>query len=220
MTVSAKDNNQVKTVWLIEDNISYRESIGLIIDNTPGYLCERQFSSWEKGKEALADSRPPDIILSDIGLPGMNGIKGVAYARKEIPGIPIIMLTVHDDDDKVFDAICAGASGYLLKSGTEVEITEALDQVFSGGSPMNPHIARKVLDMFSNMHNPDQQYDLTDREQEVLTHIVDGTTKKATALKLDISFHTVDMHVRRIYEKLQVNCRSDAVAKAIREKLV
>lgn len=220
MTASIKNNDQDKTVWLIEDNTTYRESIKLIIDNAPGYQCTGQFSSWEKGKEALAGSRHPDIILSDIGLPGMSGIKGAAYARKKIPGIPIIMLTVHDEDDKVFDAICAGASGYLLKSATEVEIIEALDQALSGGSPMNPHIARKVLEMFSELNNPDQQYDLTGREKEVLTHIVNGTTKKAIALELGISFHTVDAHVRHIYEKLQVNCRSDAVAKAIREKLI
>ncbi len=220
MTVPANHNDQDKDVWLIEDNTTYRESIELIIDNAPGYLCTGQFSSWEKALETLTGVYQPDIILSDIGLPGMSGIEGAACARKKIPGAPVIMLTVHDEDDKVFDAICAGASGYLLKSATEVEITEALYQALSGGSPMNPHIARKVLEMFSEMNNPDQQYDLTGREKEVLTHIVNGMTKKAMALELGISFHTVDAHVRHIYEKLQVNCRSDAVAKAIREKLI
>lgn len=220
MTVSVEHSDQFKTVWLIEDNSTYRESIELIIDNATGYLCGRQFASWEQAADALSESKLPDIILSDIGLPGMNGIEGVVHARKKVPEIPIIMLTVHDEDDKVFDAICAGASGYLLKSATEVEIIDALKQVWNGGSPMNPHIARKVMEMFAEMNTPDQQYDLTDREKEVLTHIVDGTTKKAIALELDISFHTVDTHVRHIYEKLQVNCRSDAVAKAIRQKLI
>lgn len=220
MEDSAKNSDAIKKVWLIEDNSTYRESIELIIDNAPGYLCTRQFPTWEKAESALSKSKLPDIILSDIGLPGKSGIKGVAYARKKMPEIPVIMLTVHDEDNKVFDAICAGASGYLLKSATEVEIVDALDQVLNGGSPMNPHIARKVLEMFSEMNTPDQEYDLTNREREVLTHIVDGTTKKAIALELDISFHTVDTHVRHIYEKLQVNCRSDAVAKAIREKLI
>jgi len=211
-----------RKVWLIEDNTSYRESIALIIDQTEDYSCLQQFSCWEKAIKKIEnlDSLLPDIILSDIGLPGMSGIEGVMLAHKEKPDIPIIMLTVHDEDDNVFDAICAGAVGYLLKSATEEEIIEAIEQALKGGSPMNASIARKVLDMFAGMNTPTQKYDLTDREKEILKFVTNGHTKKAIGIELNISFHTVDSHIRHIYEKLEVNCRSDAVAKAIRERLV
>lgn len=220
LTVSTGNSDSPKTVWLIEDNTSYRESIALAINQVHGFDCIRQFSRWEPADTALSEATPPDIILSDIGLPGIDGIKGVARARKKAPSIPILMLTVHDEDDNVFDAICAGADGYLLKSATEKEIIDALEQVLQGGSPMNARIARKVLHMFAQMNAPQEEYDLTDREKEILAHITEGATKKAIALELNISFHTVDSHVRHIYKKLQVNCRTDAVAKAIREKLI
>ncbi len=215
-------NNEVKDyrVWIIEDNTAYRETIAMVIDETPDFQCTRQFNNWEKPAKLLSETTRPDIILSDIGLPGMSGIEGAAIAHKKSPDIPVIMLTVHDEDGNIFDAICAGASGYLLKSATETEIIEAIEQALKGGSPMNTQIARKILTMFAGMNTAEKRYNLTDRELEILNFIIDGATKKAIALELGISFHTVDSHVRHIYKKLQVNCRSDAVAKAIREKLV
>jgi len=214
--------NQHKSVWLVEDNTSYRESIDLIVNQSKSFICNAQFSSWEKAIKMLEDPEEllPDIILSDIGLPGMNGIEGVARAGKVAQDIPVIMLTVHDEDDKVFDAICAGAVGYLLKSATEVEIIGAMKQALAGGSPMNAGIARKVLDRFARMTSPKKKYYLTDREKEILEFITEGHTKKAISIELNISFHTVDTHIRNIYKKLEVNCRSDAVAKAIRERLI
>lgn len=221
-TPSDSHSKPLRTVWLVEDNASYRESIGLIIDQAEGFVCTKQFSSWEKAEQHLKnpDGLRPDIILSDIGLPGMSGIEGVALVREKEPDIPVIMLTVHDEDDKVFDAICAGAVGYLLKSATEVEIIEAMEQALGGGSPMNAGIARKVLDRFAALTTPKKEYDLTEREKEILVYVTKGHTKKAISLELNISFHTVDTHIRHIYKKLEVNCRSDAVAKAIRERLI
>jgi len=214
--------NQHKSVWLVEDNTSYRESIGLIVNQSESFICNAQFPSWEKAIKMLEDPEEllPDIILSDIGLPGMNGIEGVARAGKVAQDIPVIMLTVHDEDEKVFDAICAGAVGYLLKSATEVEIIDAMEQTLAGGSPMNAGIARKVLGRFATMNSPKKKYYLTDREKEILEFITEGHTKKAISIELNISFHTVDTHIRNIYKKLEVNCRSDAVAKAIRERLI
>lgn len=217
----ANKNDVIRNrVWLIEDNRSYRESIALIIDQTSDFSCARQFVDWEKAATALGEFSPPDIILSDIGLPGMSGIQGAALAHEQVPDVPVIMLTVHDEDDNIFNAICAGACGYLLKSATETEIIGALKQALKGGSPIDARIARKVLAMFARMNTADKQYDLTVREEEVLGYIINGSTKKAIALELDLSFHTVDTHIRHIYKKLHVNCRSDAVAKAIREKLI
>jgi DNA-binding NarL/FixJ family response regulator len=220
--MSNTSNNKVENyrIWIIEDNTTYRETIALVIDETPGFQCTKQFNDWEKPAKLLSEITRPDIILSDIGLLGMSGIEGAALAHKKTPDVPVIMLTVHDEDDHIFDAICAGASGYLLKSATETEIIDGLKQALQGGSPMNIHIARKVLTMFAGMNTTEKHYNLTERELEILNFIIGGTTKKAIALELNISFHTVDSHVRHIYKKLQVNCRSDAVAKAIREKLV
>jgi DNA-binding NarL/FixJ family response regulator len=220
MSDSSKNKIGNNRVWIIEDNTSYRETIALVINQSSDFRCTKQFNDWEKASELLSETVQPDIILSDIGLPGMSGIEGAALAHKKTPDVPIIMLTVHDEDDKIFDAICAGASVYLLKSATATEIIEALQQALKGGSPMNTHIARKILEMFAQMNTTEEHYNLTDREIEILRLIIDGITKKAIALELDISFHTVDSHVRHIYKKLQVTCRSDAVAKAIREKLV
>lgn len=219
---SLSRNKPLWSVWLVEDNANYRESICLIIDHAEGFACADQFSTWEKAERQLRnpDQKSPDIILSDIGLPGMSGIEGVARAGKTVPDVPVIMLTVHEEDEKVFDAICAGAVGYLLKSATETEIVEAMEQALNGGSPMNAGIARKVLDRFAMLTAPKKQYDLTSREKEILMLITEGHTKKAISLELNISFHTVDTHIRHIYKKLKVNCRSDAVAKAIRERLI
>ncbi|NGP90111.1 response regulator [Fodinibius halophilus] len=207
-------------VWIVEDNSSYRKSIALVIDTMEGFCCPRDFSTAEQMLRALNRHPIPSVLISDIGLPGINGIEAVKKVKEQHPDIQIIMLTVHNEDNKIFNAICAGASGYLLKSATEKEILTGIQQVMEGGSPMNTHIARKVLRRFSQISPPSQEYDLTPREKEILQYVIDGFTKKAIALDLDISFHTVDSHMRNIYEKLQVHSRSDAVAKAVKEGII
>lgn len=212
--------NDTLSVWLVEDNNSYRETVAMVVDQVPGMRCTGSFHSGERLLNALAHYDHPDIILSDINMPGIGGIEMVRRTKIINPDIHVVMLTVHDEDDKVFDAICSGATGYLLKTASDLDIREAIELVVSGGAPVNARIARKVLHMFSQIRSPRQEYNLTEREQEILTLIVEGQTKKAIAIELNISFHTVDSHLRHIYEKLHVNCRSDAVAKAVKENLV
>ncbi|MDR9416464.1 MAG: response regulator transcription factor [Gracilimonas sp.] len=214
-------NNPDKiTIWLIEDNETYRKSIHMVLSNNEDILCPHTFSSGESALQSLAHYDHPDILISDIGLPGLSGIETVEKVIRINPNIDVIMLTVHDEDDKVFNAICAGACGYLLKSATEREILNAVKQVKQGGSPMNAKIARKVVQRFSKIEGASKNYQLTNREKEILQYVVEGSTKKAMALELDISFHTVDSHMRHIYEKLQVHSRSEAVYKAVNEKLL
>jgi DNA-binding NarL/FixJ family response regulator len=156
----------------------------------------------------------------DIGLPGMSGIEGVRKLKAVSPETRVIMLTVFDENDTVFQAICAGASGYLLKSEPMDKILTSLQEVLHGGAPMNAQIARKVIDMFSRIAVPKGDYRLTPRELTILQGLVDGLSKKQIAEKLFLSYHTIDMQMRGIYSKLQVHSRSGAVAKAWKENLL
>ncbi len=208
------------TVWVVEDNASFRENIAELVRQTPGLQFEHAFSSCEDTLEELTSSPFPDIMLMDIGLPGINGIEGVRRVKAISPETLVVMLTVFDENDMIFQAICAGASGYLLKSESTQKIISSLQDVLNGGAPMNAQIARKVVDMFSHLAAPKGDYGLTSREREILQSLVDGLSKKQIADKLFLSFHTIDMHMRGIYSKLQVHSRSGAVAKALKENLL
>jgi len=208
------------TVWVVEDNASYRENIAELVRQTPTLRFEHAFASCEQAIEELHRSAFPDIILMDIELPGMNGIDGVQKVKAISPETRVVMLTVFDENDIIFKAICAGASGYLLKSESTDRIIAALQEVLNGGAPMNAQIAAKIVEMFSRLAAPKGNYGLTAREREILQCLVDGLAKKEIADKLFLSFHTIDMHMRGIYTKLQVHSRSCAVAKALKENLL
>jgi DNA-binding NarL/FixJ family response regulator len=150
----------------------------------------------------------------------MSGLQALPLLREKLPDTKILILTVFDDDDKIFRAICAGAAGYLLKTASPEEITAAIREVIGGGAPMNGRIARRVLEMFSQFGRPTKDYDLSEREIEILNHLTTGQLKKEIAQALGLSIHTIDSHLRKIYIKLEVNTRSEAVAKALKEKLV
>lgn len=166
---------------------------------------------------SLANSTVPDIVLLDVGLPGMTGIEGIAPLKAAAPDVQILILTAFEDDDKIFRAICAGASGYLLKTSTTAEIATAVAEVHRGGSPMTPRIARRVLEMFAKANPPKRDYGLSPREQEILQLLVEGKTVKEAAADFGISFHTADEYIRSVYGKLQVHTRGGAVAKAPRK---
>ena len=207
-------------VWLIEDNPSYREAVGRVVNETDDLHCAATFSTCEDALVALSASPPPDVILLDVGLPGMSGIDGIPRLRAAAPGAKMIVLTVFHDDDKILRAICAGATGYLLKLSPVEQITGAIREVQAGGSPIDGRIARRVLEMFAKLSPTPTDYGLTERERSVLNHLVRGLIKKEIAAKLGLSVHTVDTHIRNIYEKLHVHTRCGAVAKALKEKLV
>ena len=208
------------TLWVIEDNDTYRNAIAALVNGTEGMHCTRAFESCEKALKTLEDDVAPEVILMDIGLPGMSGVEGLGRIKAVSPSTDLIMLTVSDDEKQIFEAICSGASGYLLKGAQPHEIVGAVRQVLGGGAPMDARIARKVLDMFSRFSLPTGEYGLTGREKEILRLIVDGSTAKGIAERLFLSVRTVDTHVKNIYAKLQVHSRSGAVAKAFRERLL
>ena len=220
MNVNTSTDDQSITLWVVEDNDAYRDTIAALVDSTEGMHCTRAFPSCEKALKALEDDFAPEIILMDIGLPGISGIEGLRRIKAISPSTGLIMLTVFDDEKQIFEAICSGASGYLLKSAPPHEIIGAVRQVLGGGASMDPRIARKVLDMFSRLSVPMGEYGLTGREKEILRLLVDGFTAKGIAERLFLSLRTIDTHVKNIYMKLHVHSRSAAVAKAFRERLL
>ena len=174
-----------------------------------------------QSKRRCRQSRgPPDVALVDIGLPGMSGIDGTCVFRERFPGVQVLVLTIYDDDDRIFEAICAGACGYLLKKEPAERLLESIREVAAGGSPMSPEVARRVLELFRRVQPPPRvDYQLTPHELRLLRMLVDGHNYKTAAVELKVSVNTVSFHIRKIYDKLQVHSRSAAVAKALRNHL-
>src|SRR5262245_40304174 len=208
-------------VWLIEDDTLYRETLGDLIQNHARFRVTRSFPDGESALAVLAHGKElPRLILMDLVLPGLSGTECTRIIRKSHPTIPVVMLTVHQSNDRIFEAICAGASGYLLKSQPGEEILRELETALNGGAAMDGQIARRVLEMFAKAVAPAADYRLSERERAILELLVAGYTKAQLAGRLILSPHTIDGHVRNIYAKLHVHNRSGAVAKAIKENLV
>lgn len=208
-------------VWVVEDHAPFRNTMSKLLNGTAGMACTHLFSAGENALNALATQPKPAVILLDVGLPGINGIDFLKKVREMAPEVRVVILTSFEDDDKIFNAICAGASGYLLKTNADPSaITGAIREAHEGGAPMTPAVASRVLEIFRRMAPAKTDYGLTDREKQVLEKMVDGLTKKEIAAVLDMNFHTVDAALRSIYSKLEVNTRTGAVAKALKEKLV
>lgn len=209
-------------VVVVEDNDAIREGLKMLIDGTDGYSCAAAFSECT-GMLTNIKNVKPDVLLMDIGLPGMNGIEGIKKVRLILPDLAIMVLTVYEENDLVFDALCAGACGYLVKKTPPSKLLEAIKDAFEGGAPMSSHIARKVIDFFQKkkpapIHK--SNYELTPREKEILSGLVEGHNFKAIADSLFISIETVRFHFRNIYKKLHVHSQSEAVAKALKEGLI
>jgi DNA-binding NarL/FixJ family response regulator len=207
-------------VVIIEDLLEVREGLAVLINGTNGFECTGRFRTMEEALAGIDASRPA-VILTDIGLPGMSGIEGTRILRLRYPDVPILALSVYGDDENVFDAICAGASGYLLKNTPPARLLDALTEVAAGGAPMSPEIARRVVTVFRDFRPPERaSYRLTAQETELLRLMVDGHHYKTAAREMGISTSTVSFHLKNIYLKLQVHSKSEAVAKALRERLI
>jgi DNA-binding NarL/FixJ family response regulator len=207
-------------VAIIEDKRDIRESLAIIINGTEGFKCVGCFRSMEEAIEKIALNLP-HAVLVDIGLPGMSGIDGIRLLKERYPHLLFLVLTVYDDDDRIFDALCAGACGYLLKKTPPARLLEGLKDAVSGGAPMSPEVARRVIALFREIRPPERaDYHLTPHELRLLGLLVKGHSYKSAAVELGVTPHTVSFHLRSIYEKLQVHSKSEAVAKAVHYRLI
>jgi DNA-binding NarL/FixJ family response regulator len=207
-------------VVIIEDQREVREGLGALIRGSPGFICAAGYGTMEEALSKI-DRAHPDVVLADLGLPGMSGIEGIRALRERYPEIPILALTVYDDDDRIFDALCAGASGYLLKNTPPARLLESMREAADGGAPMSPEVARRVVHLFREFRPPERaSYRLTPQESELLKLLVEGHHYKTAADQMGISVNTVAFHLKNIYGKLQVHSKTEAVAKALRERIV
>lgn len=208
-------------VVIFEDNRSLREGLAAMIGGTSGFECAGAFPNCNNLLKNISQAKP-DVVLMDIEMPGMNGIEAVSMIKEEFPDVKILMETIFDDDEKIFNSICAGAEGYILKHTTPADIMEAIKEIHEGGSPMTPSIANRVLKMVKVKPNgfAKESFDLSAREKEILTCLVKGMSYKMVADTCYISIETVNVHVKNIYKKLQVHSKSEAVAKAIKGRIV
>ena len=208
------------SVAIIEDLREIRDGLAALIGGTPGYRSGGAFRSMEEALPALAQT-PPDVALVDVGLPGMSGIEGIPLLKERCPRTAVLMLTVYADDDRIIQAVCAGACGYLLKKTPPARLLECVREVADGGAPMSPEVARRVMQLFREHRPPERaDYELTPHETRLLKMLVEGHNYKTAAEEIGVTVHAVSFHMRRIYEKLEVHSKSEAVAKALRHGLI
>ena len=220
--VSVRDNpveSSIINVAIIEDQRDSRESLRMLINGTVGFSCTGTYSSMEDALYQIG-GQLPDVVLVDIGLPKMQGDEGIRVLKERYPKLLLVALTVFGDDDQIFNALCAGASGYLLKKTPPSQLLDSLREVMSGGAPMSPEVASRVVSLFRDVRPPQQaNYHLTPTETQLLKLLVEGHHYKTAAAELNISINTVKFHLQNIYHKLQVHSKSEAVAKALRSKV-
>jgi DNA-binding NarL/FixJ family response regulator len=228
MTIETKspDSNSVPSqpaalrVAIIEDHREFRDYLTALITGTEGFRCTGSFRSVEDALGRI-NADAPDVVLIDIGLPGMSGIEGISLLKERHPNLLMLTLTVYDDDDRIFDALCAGASGYLLKKTQPARLVESLRETAQGGAPMSPEVARRVIRLFREVRPPQRaDYNLTGHEIRILKLLVEGHNYKTAAAKLGVAPTTINFHLQNIYQKLQVHSKTEAVAKALRNRLL
>lgn len=207
-------------VAIIEDQRDIREGLATLINCTEGHRCTLSFGSVEEALEPLGQDLP-HVVLIDIGLPGMSGIEGIRLFKERYPTLLTLVLSVYDDDERIFEALCAGACGYLLKKTSMSRLLEGIREVINGGAPMSPEVANRVIRLFREFRPPSHApHQLTPHEVRLLKLLVDGHSYKSAATELSVTVHTVSFHLRHIYEKLQVHSKSEAVSKALRNRLI
>jgi DNA-binding NarL/FixJ family response regulator len=207
-------------VAIVEDARNIRDGLAILINGSEGYRCTGVFRSVEQALETIG-LELPDVVLVDLGLPGMSGVEGIRIFSERHPSLLSIVLTVYNDNELVFDALCAGACGYLLKNTPPARLLESVEEAVKGGSPMSPEIARRVVALFREIRPPEKvDYQLTPYEMRLLRLLVEGHNYKTAATELSRSVNTISSHMRNIYRKLQVHSKSEAVSKALRNRLI
>lgn len=204
----------------MEDVRSLRDGLRMLIDGTAGFSCVGSYRTMEEALDKIG-ANLPDVFLADIGLPGTTGIEGVRLLKERYSSLTVLMLTVYEDDERIFDALCAGASGYLVKKTPPARLLESIREALDGGAPMLPEIASRVVRLFCQIRPPDKaDYHLTPHELRLLKLLIEGHNYKTAATELGVTFNTVCFHTKQIYEKMQVHSKSEAVVKALRTRLI
>ena len=206
------------SIIIFEDNDKLRESLSVLLNGQDEYSVIGEYNSCNDAG-TIARVYKPDVVLMDIDMPGDSGVKGVRLVKEANPATAVIMYTVFEDDEKLFQCLCNGANGYLLKKTSPLRLIEAIHEVLEGGAPMSPSIAKKVLNSFQTGKS-NNKYDLSEREMQVLQLLINGHSSKIIADQLNISFHTARSHLKNIYTKLHVNCGKEAIAKALGEHIL
>lgn len=213
------DKSKKYKIWIVEDDLFFKESLEQLVQMQPNFDLGVSVSSVEEELAHLKSKLIPDVILHDIGLPGASGIEAIPLLKEAFPNVAILMFTIFEDDERVFEAIKVGADGYLLKRTSGKRLIQSINEVLKGGAPMSPGIAKKVITMLAK-GGPKKKHELTPRELEILILLVDGLTMDMISGKLEISSGTVDSHIKNIYKKLHVHNRAGVVSKAIKERII
>lgn len=220
LLISQSMSTDTIRIAVVEDLRTLRDGYRALIDGTEGYRCVGTYRTMEEALGQIGQTLP-DVVLVDIGLPGMNGIDGARILKERWPALVVVMLTVYNDDERIFDALCAGACGYLLKKTPPARLLEAIREATQGGAPMSPEVARKVVALFREVRPPGHvDYQLTAHETRLLKLLAEGNNYKSAAAELGISINTVCFHVKQVYQKLHVHSKSQAVAKALRQRII
>lgn len=219
-TITVRPSTAIIKVAVIEDHHKIREFLEFLLDSTEGLRCTGTFRTMEEALDKIGFDLP-DLALVDIGLPGMSGVEGIRLLKERYPRLLLLMNTVYDDDQRIFDALCAGASGYLLKKLPPARLLDSIREAMAGGAPMSPEVARRVIHLFRDIRPPERaDYRLTPHETRLLKLLVDGHSYKSAASELGVTVKTISFHLQRIYEKLQVHSKSEAVAKVLRARII
>jgi DNA-binding NarL/FixJ family response regulator len=211
--------SHVIRIGIVEDEKAFREAVQEYFGAQKEFSCSHAHESAESFLSQLTEDDLPDVVLMDIGLPGMSGISAIKLLKERYPDIDIIMLTVYHDPDKIFRSLCAGATGYLLKTAPMSEIREAIQNVYSGGSPMSHQIARKVIDFFHSEAPIKPESSLTAKEREVITGLVEGLSYKLIATEMNVTIETIRSHIKNIYRKLHVHSKAEVISKSFRGEI-
>lgn len=206
-------------VAIVEDDNTIRNGLRQYLNTQENFICETAEDSVESFLKKINPDEPPDVVLMDIGLPGMSGINGIKILKESYPEINIIMITVFSDSNRIFNSLCAGASGYLLKNTPLSEIKNSIEMLYNGGSPMSPEIARKVIEYFNPKDSQKYESSLTQKEHEIVSGLVEGLSYKLIADRMNISIETVRFHIKNIYKKLHVNSKGEVISKSLKGEI-